>query len=134
MLTGKKQEEAGKQRRKYTKEEIFAAARVHECHTLCLISRGHMLDVAASDPLVQVLGRSASSSRPASDKLLCSLALALVSSLPNVGIASSGIIPQVIFTLYGQKGKQKLTKLRGERSAGCQLFSCSRVRPEELSH
>ena len=75
MLTGNKQEEVGKQRRKYTKEEIFAAARVHECHTLCLISRGHMLDVAASDPLVQVLGRSAFRSFPASDKLLHSLAL-----------------------------------------------------------
>ena len=54
MPVGKKQEEASKQRRRYTKEEIFAAALVHQCHALCLIGRGHMLDLAASDPVVQV--------------------------------------------------------------------------------
>ena len=56
---GKRATEAGGEeqatlRHKFTAEERLAAAVVHQSHLLCLLARGHLYDLAAADPLVQV--------------------------------------------------------------------------------
>lgn len=47
-----------KGRRRFSKEEVLAAALVHQAHLLCLLARGQMYDLAAAALLAQVRPKS----------------------------------------------------------------------------